>query len=168
MDFCICYDECSVPVEVVITQFGDRVRMRLTSQLLKSISRVLQKLLKYFDDTSISKCFVFKAAEFFPLILILDLNDSKFTIAASCSYIAIYYIAITFQKFLNTPRCLINGAGGRRSLLNLINRESQNKPGWGGQDFKIFVNIGNEWKKRHNCLILMLNLKVSKKKEKWS
>ena len=76
MDFCICYDECSVPVEVVITQFGDRVRMRLTSQLLKSISRVLQKLLKYFDDTSISKCFVFKAAEFFPLILILDLNDS--------------------------------------------------------------------------------------------
>ena len=78
--------------------------MRLTSQLLKSISRVLQKLLKYFDDTSISKCFVFKAAEFFPLILILDLNDSKFTIAASCSYIAIYYIAITFQKFLNTPK----------------------------------------------------------------
>ena len=32
----------------------------------------------------------------------------------------------------------------------------------GGQNFKISVNVGNEWKKRHKCLILMLNLKVSK------
>ena len=32
----------------------------------------------------------------------------------------------------------------------------------GGQNFKISVNIGNEWKRRHKCLILMLNLKVSK------
>ena len=32
----------------------------------------------------------------------------------------------------------------------------------GGGDLKISVNIGDEWKKRHKCLILMLNLKVSK------
>ena len=32
----------------------------------------------------------------------------------------------------------------------------------GGWNFKKSVNIGNEWKKRHKCLILMLNLKVSK------
>ena len=31
-----------------------------------------------------------------------------------------------------------------------------------GRNFKKFVNIGNEWKKRHECLILMLNLTVSK------
>ena len=28
--------------------------------------------------------------------------------------------------------------------------------------FQKSVNIGNKWKKRHECLILMLNLKVSK------
>ena len=32
----------------------------------------------------------------------------------------------------------------------------------GGQNFKKFVNISSEWKKRHKCLILMLKLKVSK------
>ena len=37
-----------------------------------------------------------------------------------------------------------------------------NKRRRGGQNFKTSVNIGNEWKKRHKCLILMLNLKVSK------
>ena len=37
--------------------------------------------------------------------------------------------------------------------------------GGGGQNFKISVNIGNEWKKRHEYLILMLNLKVSNKQE---
>ena len=32
----------------------------------------------------------------------------------------------------------------------------------GGQNFKKSVNIGNERKKLHKCLILTLNLKVSK------
>ena len=32
----------------------------------------------------------------------------------------------------------------------------------GGRNLKISINIGNEWKKRLKCLILMLNLKVSK------
>ena len=31
-----------------------------------------------------------------------------------------------------------------------------------GQNFKKSVNIGNQWKKKHKCLILMLNVKVSK------
>ena len=43
---------------------------------------------------------------------------------------------------------------GQRVLLNLISGV--------GQDFKKSVNIGNEWKKRHNCLILLLDLKVIK------
>ena len=42
----------------------------------------------------------------------------------------------------------------------------QSKQGGGGggaeSNFKKFLNIGNEWKKCHKCLILMLNLKVSK------
>ena len=32
----------------------------------------------------------------------------------------------------------------------------------GGRNFKVSVNIGNERKKRHKCLILILNLKVNK------
>ena len=38
--------------------------------------------------------------------------------------------------------------------------------GGGGRNFKISVNIGHEWKKTHKCLILMLNLKVSKQTNK--
>ena len=48
-----------------------------------------------------------------------------------------------------------NKREGRRSLSNLINRG-------GCQNFKISVNIDNEWKKRHECLILMLSLEVNK------
>ena len=32
----------------------------------------------------------------------------------------------------------------------------------GGRNFKVSVNIGNERKKRHKCLVLILNLKVNK------
>ena len=49
--------------------------MRLTSQLINGISRVLQKLLKYFNGTVISTFFVLPAAGVFPVIFILDLND---------------------------------------------------------------------------------------------
>ena len=55
---------------------GDDVKIRLTSQLTKGISRVLQKLLKYFNGTIISTPFVLPAAGAFPFIFILDLNDS--------------------------------------------------------------------------------------------
>ena len=54
----------------------DHVKIRLTSQLINSISRVLQKLLKYFNGTIISTSFVLPAAGVFPVIFILDLNDS--------------------------------------------------------------------------------------------
>ena len=50
--------------------------MRLISQLINDISRVLQKLLKYFNGTAISTSFVLPAAGVFPVILILNLNDS--------------------------------------------------------------------------------------------
>ena len=49
---------------------------KLTSQLINDISRVLQKLLKYFNGTIISTSFVLPAAGVFPVIFILDLNDS--------------------------------------------------------------------------------------------
>ena len=46
------------PIELVITQVDDHFKMSLTSQLIHSVSRVLQKLLKYFYGTWISTFFV--------------------------------------------------------------------------------------------------------------
>ena len=51
--------------------------MGLTSPLNNAISRVLQKLLKYFRGTIISTSFSLPAAGVFPVIFILDLNDSE-------------------------------------------------------------------------------------------
>ena len=50
--------------------------MRLVSQLIKGISRALQKLLKYFDCTTILTFFVLIAAWVFSVTLALNLNDS--------------------------------------------------------------------------------------------
>ena len=66
------------PVELVITQSLDRVKIRLTSQLINDVPRVLQKLLKYFYGTIIWTSFVFPSAGIFPVIFILHLNDSEF------------------------------------------------------------------------------------------
>ena len=49
---------------------------KLTSQLINDISRVLQKLLKNFNGTITSTSFVLPSAGVFPVIFILDLNDS--------------------------------------------------------------------------------------------
>ena len=58
-------------------QVDDQVRMRLTSQLKRDISRVLQKSPKCFNETSISTSFVLPAPEDFPLLVTLDLNNSE-------------------------------------------------------------------------------------------
>ena len=67
-----------MPVELVITQVDDHVKKRLTSQLINGISRVLKKLLEYFNDTIILTFFVLPSAGVFPVIFTLDLNDSEF------------------------------------------------------------------------------------------
>ena len=48
--------------------------MILILQLINSISRVLQKLLKYFNDTAISTSFVLPSAEVYPVLSTLNLN----------------------------------------------------------------------------------------------
>ena len=60
------------PVELVITQVDDHVNWRLISQLINDISRVLQKLLKYFDSTIISTSFVLPSSGVFPVIFVLN------------------------------------------------------------------------------------------------
>ena len=82
------------PVELVITQSLDQVKIRLTSQLIKRISRVLQKLLKYFHGTIISTSFVFPSAGVYPVIFILDLNDSEFAIICYHLQVIIWLIFV--------------------------------------------------------------------------
>ena len=62
---------------MVITQVDDYFKMRLISQLINNISRVLLKLLKYFNGTIISTSFVLPSAGVLPVMLILDLNNSE-------------------------------------------------------------------------------------------
>ena len=45
--------------------------------LIKVVSRVLPKLLKYFDGTAISTPFVLPSSGVFSVIFTLDLNDSE-------------------------------------------------------------------------------------------
>ena len=63
------------PVEMAITQFTDKARMILISQLISDISGVVQKLCQYFNDTIISTSFILPTARVFSLNLTLDLND---------------------------------------------------------------------------------------------
>ena len=71
----------------------------LTSQLLNSISRVLQKLLKYLNGTIISTFFSLPAAGVFPVIFILDLNDSE---SANLSF------GSSLSYYHKLPDCLNN------------------------------------------------------------
>ena len=67
------------PVELVITQFTNQVRMRLISQLIEDISRILKKLLMYFNSTATSTSFVLTLLGTFPVFLGLLFFFSKRT-----------------------------------------------------------------------------------------
>ena len=58
-------------------QVDDHVKIRLTSQLIKGISKVRQKLLNYFNGTIISTSFSLSSLGVFPVIFTLNLNDSE-------------------------------------------------------------------------------------------
>ena len=55
-----------------ITQFSDQFRSRVISQLIKGISRLLQRLLRYFNGTNFSTFFV----PLSPVNIYLILNES--------------------------------------------------------------------------------------------
>ena len=71
----------SIPC-LVTTRFADQVKIRLTSKLIKGISRVIQKLLTYFNGTA-------TFASIIPVVLLLfmnlalNLNDSDSDIGFS-------------------------------------------------------------------------------------
>ena len=69
----------------------DQVRIKLISQLIKGISRVLQKLLKYFSGTALLTSFVLAASDVLYANFALNLNDSESAIIAFGSSILYCY-----------------------------------------------------------------------------
>ena len=66
----------SLVILLVNTQFSDQVRVKDTSQLINGMSSVLQKLLKYFNGTTIStSSFSTLLPSNFPVILDLYSKD---------------------------------------------------------------------------------------------
>ena len=63
------------PVEFVTTQVDDHVKIELTSQLIKGISRVFQKCLNTLMEPLFQYHFI-TSSRSFPVIFILDLNES--------------------------------------------------------------------------------------------
>ena len=66
--------------------------MRLISQLFYGVSKVHQKLLKYFDGTALSTSSVLAPAGVFRVILILNTDDLGFC------YIIIWIISVIFPQ----------------------------------------------------------------------
>ena len=58
-----------------MTQVDDYSKIRLTSQIIKSITIVLQKVLKYLNGAAILTSFVVPIARAFLVTFILDLNE---------------------------------------------------------------------------------------------
>ena len=81
------------------TQVDDHVKIRLTSQLIKGISKVLQKLLKYFSGSIISTFFV-PSFPVRPVIFTLKLNESV-VLASANSVISL----LTFKSGISLQYC---------------------------------------------------------------
>ena len=80
-------------------QLDDHVKIRLTSQLIKGISKVLEKLLKYFNGTNISTSFV-PSFSVRPVIFALNLNESVVLPSAK-----IKISSLAFRSGISLPYC---------------------------------------------------------------
>ena len=93
--FALVIENFPVPVGFVMTQVDNHVRIRLISQLIKGISRMLQNLLKYFNGATILTSFVLSAAGFFSVIFNLRYYA---TFRVRRFYSLLYKINSFFQK----------------------------------------------------------------------
>ena len=70
----------------IVKKIADQIRIRLISQLINGISRVFQKLIKYFDGTIIQT--FFSPFLVLPAIFVLNLNKALLLLSAGKSVIA--------------------------------------------------------------------------------
>ena len=100
---CICYfKSCySVPFKKIM-QLSDQVKIKLISQLIKGISRVLQNLLKYFKSTPIFR-FLILSLSVLSINLDLNLNDTDSVIAAWLAYLWLINDDFFLQNWYRLP-----------------------------------------------------------------
>ena len=78
--------------------------MSSTSQLIKSISGVLQKLLNYFNGTIISTPFTSPSSFVWPVIFVLNLNESVVLVAVKSTILpALFTAGISLQYCHKLP-----------------------------------------------------------------
>ena len=77
---------------LVITRFAEKVSCRLVFQLIKGISGALKKLLRYFSGRAMSTSFVLSAAEVFPIIIFLNLNNWVCYVMTWIAFVVFEYI----------------------------------------------------------------------------
>ena len=95
---------------LVITRFAEKVSCRLVFQLIKGISGALKKLLRYFSGRAMSTSFVLSAAEVFPIIIFLNLNNwvcYVMTWIASVVFAYIFWCFCILQLMLYSIRLYI-------------------------------------------------------------
>ena len=82
---------------LVIMQFADQSKISSTLQLIKGISRVLQKLLRYFIGTIISTSSILPSLLVWPAIFVLNLNESAVLVAVKPTKLpALFTAGISF------------------------------------------------------------------------
>ena len=100
---CICYFKSCYSVHFKkIMQLSDQVKIKLISQLIKGISRVLQNLLKYFKRTPIFR-FLILSLSVLSINLDLNLNDTDSVIAAWLAYLWLINDDFFLQNWYRLP-----------------------------------------------------------------
>ena len=85
-------------------QFADQSKIRSNSQLIKGISRVLQKLLGYFNEIIISTSSILPSLLVWPVIFVLNLNESVVLVAVKSAILpALFTAGISLQYYHKLP-----------------------------------------------------------------
>ena len=98
-------------------QLVDKVNMRFISQLIRDISRVFQKLLKYFNDTAISTSMVLPMRRFLPVIFASNLNDSG---SVMLLFWSSFGTAIKVQIYLHNCHCILLDCTSTSQHIDLL------------------------------------------------
>ena len=89
---------------LIITQSAHQVKISSTSQLIRSISRVLQKLIKYFNGTIILIPFISPSLLVWHVIFVLNLNESvALVLIKSIILPALFTAGISLQQCYKLP-----------------------------------------------------------------
>ena len=89
---------------LIITQSADQVKISSTLELIKGISRVLQKLLKFFNGTITSASFISPSWLVWPVIFVLILNESVVLVIVKSTILPLLFTAgISLQNCHKLP-----------------------------------------------------------------